>query len=69
MKRQGISQYELLKKHNISSGQLDRLRKNESVTTFTINRLCTILMCNVEDIMEFIPDKSSYDTNTKKQSR
>ena len=33
MKKQGISQYKLIKDYKISSGQLDRLRKNDNVST------------------------------------
>ncbi|MBQ9991954.1 MAG: helix-turn-helix transcriptional regulator [Firmicutes bacterium] len=56
MKQRGISQYKLIKDYNISSGQLDRLRKNENVSTYTLNTLCTILHCRLEDIAEFIEE-------------
>jgi len=42
--------------HEFSGGQLDRLRKNENVSTYTVNQLCGILHCHVEDIMEYIED-------------
>lgn len=53
MKEKGISQYALIKKYKISTGQLDRLRKNDNVSTHTLNLLCTILDCKIEDIAEF----------------
>ena len=53
MKKRGISQYKLIKDYQISSGQLDRLRKNGNVSTYTLNQLCDILECNLEDIAEF----------------
>ncbi len=53
MQKRGISQYKLIKEYGISSGQLDRLRKNGNVNTYTLDRLCTILDCNLEDIMEY----------------
>jgi len=53
MKKKGISQYKLMKIYDISSGQLDRLRKNENVSTFTLNQLCKILNCQLEDIAEY----------------
>jgi len=56
MKKQGISQYKLIKDYKISSGQLDRLRKNDNVSTFTLNQLCKILNCNLNDIAEYIED-------------
>ena len=53
MKSKGISQYKLIKEYGFSSGQLDRLRKNENVSTFTLNRLCEILDCSLEEIAEY----------------
>ena len=57
MKEKGISQYKLIHTYNFSTGQLDRLRKNENVSTFTLNSLCQILNCRLEDIAEYIEDK------------
>ncbi|MCH5201873.1 MAG: helix-turn-helix transcriptional regulator, partial [Oscillospiraceae bacterium] len=48
-----ISQYKLIKNYNISTGQLDRLRKNGNVSTYTLNQLCEILDCKLEDIAEY----------------
>ena len=56
MKRRGISQYALIKQYKISPGQITRLKRNESVSTHTIDVFCNILKCRVEDIMEHIPD-------------
>ena len=53
MKEVGISQYRLIKEYGFSSGQLDRLRKNENIRTFPLNRLCEILDCRLEDIAEY----------------
>ncbi len=47
---------ELLKEYKISTGQLDRLRKNENVNTYTLNQLCKILDCRLEDIAEYIKE-------------
>lgn len=56
MKARGISQYKLIKEYKISSGQLDRLRKNENVSTFTLNQLCRILHCGLENIAQYIEE-------------
>lgn len=53
MKEKGVSQYKLIKEFNISTGQLDRLRKNENVSTYTLNSLCEILDCQLSDIAEY----------------
>ena len=56
MKAKGISQYKLINQYGVSSGQLDRLRKNENVNTYTLNKLCRILDCELTDIMEYIKE-------------
>lgn len=53
MKKKNISQYRLIKEFHVSNGQLDRLRKNADVSTYTLNRLCEILECRLEDIAEY----------------
>ncbi len=58
MKNKGISQYKLIKDYKFSSGQLDRLRKNENVNTYTLNQLCGILDCTLGEIAEYIPDQT-----------
>ena len=60
MKSKGITQYTLIKKYNISPAQITRLKRNESVSTHTIENFCKILKCNVEDIMEHIPDDNTF---------
>lgn len=54
MKEKGVSQYKLINEYKISTGQLDRLRKNENVNTYTLDQLCRILNCGLEDIAEYI---------------
>jgi len=55
MKEKQISQYRLIQYYRFSSGQINRLKKNEYVSTHTIETLCKILDCKVEDIMEYRP--------------
>ena len=57
MKERGISQYALIKQYNISPAQITRLKRNESVSTHTIEVFCKILNCDVGDIMRYIPDQ------------
>lgn len=57
MKDRGISQYSLIKDYHVSPGQLTRLKRNESVSTHTIEMFCRILHCSVGEIMEFIEDE------------
>ena len=57
MKQRDISQYKLIKDYHFSNGQLDRLRKNGNVSTYTLNQLCKILDCKLEDIAEYKDDE------------
>ena len=57
MKEKGITQYTLIKKYKISTGQLDRLRKNENISTHTLDLLCGIMECRIEDIAEFVDER------------
>lgn len=57
LKTRGISQYKLIRQYGISTGQLDRLRKNENVSTYTLNALCEILSCDLSEIATYIPDE------------
>ncbi len=59
MKRKGISQYRLIREFGISSGQLDRIRKGDNINMYTLDTLCRILDCAVEDVIEYKPDEES----------
>ena len=56
IKEKEISTYALIQKHNVSSATINRLRKNQGISTLTIDDLCKILKCRVEDILEYIED-------------
>ena len=57
LKRKNISQYTLIKEYGGSTGPLDALRKNRSITMNTLNALCNMLDCDITDIICFTPDK------------
>ncbi len=59
MKNRGVSQYKLIKDYHFSTGQLDRLRKNESVSTHTLDILCQILDCKIEDVAVYLEEDAS----------
>ena len=56
LKRKNISQYTLIKEYGVSTGTLDALRKNRSVTLHTVNELCRILQCDVADVIRYVPE-------------
>ena len=47
--------YTLINKHHISSAIIDKLRKNKPMNTTTLNDLCRILDCRIQDILQYIP--------------
>lgn len=57
MKDKGITQYALINQYHVSAGQLSRLRKNQNISSHTINTLCEILDCQPGDIMEYIKEE------------
>ena len=52
------STYTLITKHHISSATIDKLRKNKPLTTTTLNDLCRIFDCKLEDIAQYIPSEN-----------
>lgn len=55
LKNSAETTYTLIKDHHISSSTIDKLRKNKPITTTTLNDLCRILACEVDEILEYIP--------------
>lgn len=58
MEEKDISQYKLIHHYKISSSQIHRLKRNNYVSTHTLDMLCSILNCCIEDIVEFQYDSS-----------
>lgn len=56
MEKRRVSTYQLREKCGIDSKTVRRLRANENMETKTLNKLCMVLQCGIEDIMEYIPD-------------
>ena len=53
MKRKNITKYRLIKEYGFSNGTIDRLRANEHISTYTVERLCEVLNCKPNDIFTF----------------
>lgn len=52
MEKKGISQYTLLKE-GIDNKTLDGLKKEKNITLLTVEKLCNIIDCTPNDIVEF----------------
>ena len=57
MKEKGFTTYKLINDYGISRSLIDRLKHNRPITTVTLNDLCTILDCKVEDVMVYTKDE------------
>lgn len=55
LKKSNDSTYTLINKHHISSSTIDKLRKNKPLNTTTLNDLCRILNCDIQEICRYIP--------------
>ena len=58
MKRKNATTYTLQVKGEISSSTVRRLKANESVSTNTLDALCRILDCELDDIIAYLPDET-----------
>lgn len=56
LKRRKVSEYHLIYKQGMSANTLHRMKKGLPITTQTLDTLCFILDCEVEDIIKH--DKS-----------
>lgn len=57
MERKGVSTYWLREKCGIDRKTIRRLHANENIETKTLNKLCTVLECSLEDIAEYVKDE------------
>lgn len=54
LKRKDVTQYRLIKDYGFSTGTLDALRKNKSITLNTLHDICEMLDCGIADVVEFV---------------
>ena len=55
LKKRGLSEYALIYKHGILPDMLQRLRHDKVITSKTLDTLCSVLECEVSDILKFVP--------------
>ena len=57
LRSSGETTYTLIKNYRISSSTINKLRNDKPITTTTLNDLCRILHCRVEDVLTYIPSE------------
>ena len=63
MSNKHFTTYTLREKHNIGHGTVQRLQKNMPVSTYTLDRLCKILDCRLDEVAEYLPDEEAEKIN------
>ena len=56
MEQKGITTYVLINRYGINPRTIHNLKHNKSITMFTLEMLCSILECQAEEIVQFLPD-------------
>ena len=57
MKEKGISSYRL-NKMGFPQSNYYAIKRGENISTHTLNTLCKLLQCRVEDILEYVDDEN-----------
>ena len=56
MKKKQVTTYALIYKHNFSPYTITNLKRGKSITLYTLEKLCKVLECQAESVVEFLPD-------------
>ena len=67
LKESEESTYTLIVRHRMSSATIDKLRKNKPMNTTTLDHLCQILECTLDDIVRYVPDGGMASALSKRQ--
>lgn len=51
--RKNMTTYDLIYKNGMSANTIHRIKHGRAITTTTINELCAILHCGVDEIIEY----------------
>lgn len=56
MEKQGVTTYILINKHGFNPRTINNLKHNRGITVYTLERLCKVLHCTPNDVLEFTSD-------------
>ena len=56
MKDRGVTTYTLIYKQGFSAYTITNLKRNKSITMNTLEKLCAVLNCSPNDVVEFIEE-------------
>jgi len=66
LKEKNLSTYILINQYGISSSTINRLRHNQPVSTTTLDDLCRIMHCRIEEVLRYIPETCQHDFSMTK---
>lgn len=63
MEKCGATTYTLQVKGGISSSTIRRLKAGDSVSTNTLDALCKILNCTIQDVVKYLPEDDKCENS------
>ena len=69
LRKKGLSTYTLRVKFQISGSTVQRLRRNMSVSTNTLDDLCNLLNCPLSEVARHVPDKEWAEEQSENEHR
>ncbi len=64
LRRKGLTEYYLIFKQGVPPNILHRMKHGKGITTKTLDTLCFILDCQVQDILRYVPDGDAATAET-----
>lgn len=58
LKKKRMSNIDLQNQAGFSGNIITRIKRNEYISLKSIENICNVLSCGVDDILDFIPDKT-----------
>ena len=62
LKNKGFSSYRIKMDKIIGNSQMQQIRKGEIVSTACLDKLCRMLECQPGDLLEYVPETTSGDS-------
>lgn len=56
LKKRGINTNKLRKEKLLSEGVIQALREKKPISWANVEKICSLLQCKIEDVLEYIPD-------------
>ena len=57
----GMTNAELMERGGFSANIITRLKRNNYASLDSIEKICKVLNCGVDDILEFLPDNTEEE--------